>query len=763
MSLYPGPGERNADDREASSADVGRGQLVPLGRGAMPVRAGTGWTSADGERGAEGQGGGFSGYLHALRRRWPVAVVLGVFCAAMAGSAAWFLRTPKYTAVALVQIAAAEQRVLPGLAGQAGQSSFEIYKGTQQQLVTSEVVLVAALRKADVAKLAVIQREQREGDPVTWLAKTLRVDCPPSTEILRVSLTTEDADEAAALVNGVVDAYMNEVVYVEKNRRTERLNDLERLYTEKETEMRSKRTALKQFVEQLGTGDTGALAIKQQIAMQQFAEARSEAGRVGSELRRAQSELLAKQAALKAAGQGQLAGRELDAFAGSDPAFARLQAELDALAEREAAVRNMAAGKLAENLVKGLTDGRKLIEDKMAARRKDLASRLGIMMKNNLEAAIAQLQSQIVALTELERQAAQDLDKQRKIAERFGNSSIDVEMTRAEIQYLDRVLTPVAEERERLKVELRANPRISIFQRAQPPRIADNASPAKNAIVAAILGLLAPLCLIVWWDVRARRVNSLSDVPRAMGLTVIGTVPHVPGKPRRSRALSRRGLQRQTRLEAAVDGIAARLFLRRNSANARVVLVSSALGGEGKTSLATQLAIRLAQTGEPTLLVDFDLRRPSLHEVFGLPRGPGVCEVLATETEFSQTVRETDIKNLSIITAGRHLSNALGTLANGATGSLFERARQQYEFVIVDGSPVLPIADARLASQHVDAVILCIRRDVSQTHKVLAACELLTAFGAKRLLAVLTGSDDEMYYSDLQPLPETQGDEATTH
>jgi capsular exopolysaccharide synthesis family protein len=203
--------------------------------------------------------------------------------------------------------------------------------------------------------------------------------------------------------------------------------------------------------------------------------------------------------------------------------------------------------------------------------------------------------------------------------------------------------------------------------------------------------------------------------------------------------------------------------LRRNSANARVVLVSSALGGEGKTSLATQLAIRLAQTGEPTLLVDFDLRRPSLHEVFGLPRGPGVCEVLAAETEFGQTVRETDIKNLSIITAGRHLSNALGTLANGATGSLFERARQQYEFVIVDGSPVLPIADARLASQHVDAVILCIRRDVSQTHKVLAACELLAAFGAKRLLAVLTGSDDEMYYSDLQPLPETQGDAATTH
>ena len=96
-------------------------------------------------------------------------------------------------------------------------------------------------------------------------------------------------------------------------------------------------------------------------------------------------------------------------------------------------------------------------------------------------------------------------------------------------------------------------------------------------------------------------------------------------------------------------------------------------------------------------------------------------------------------------------------LANGATKSLFEKAREQFEFVIVDGSPILPVADARLASQHVDAVILSMRRDISQSHKVVAACQLLDAFGAKKLVAVLNDSSDESYYYYPQSVLETPG------
>ena len=95
-------------------------------------------------------------------------------------------------------------------------NDFEIYKGTQQQLLTSDVVLIAALRKPEAASLAVVQKQD---DPVKWLARNLRVELPPNSEIMRVSLTTSKPDEAALLVGAVVDAYMNEVVDAERHRK----------------------------------------------------------------------------------------------------------------------------------------------------------------------------------------------------------------------------------------------------------------------------------------------------------------------------------------------------------------------------------------------------------------------------------------------------------------------------------------------------------------------------------------------------------------
>jgi succinoglycan biosynthesis transport protein ExoP len=90
----------------------------------------------------------------------------------------------------------------------------------------------------------------------------------------------------------------------------------------------------------------------------------------------------------------------------------------------------------------------------------------------------------------------------------------------------------------------------------------------------------------------------------------------------------------------------------------------------------------------------------------------------------------------------------LGTLANGVTRSLFEKVRDDFEFVVVDGSPILPVIDSLLASQHVDSVVLAIRRDVSQVSRIQAACDQLEQFGVEQFVAVLTGSNEDLYYYD---------------
>jgi receptor protein-tyrosine kinase len=137
--------------------------------------------------------------------------------------------------------------------------------------------------------------------------------------------------------------------------------------------------------------------------------------------------------------------------------------------------------------------------------------------------------------------------------------------------------------------------------------------------------------------------------------------------------------------------------------------------------------------------------------VFDAPRGPGLSEFLLGQCELGPIIRSTDIDNLSLLTAGAQFSNSLGTLANGVTRSLFDKVRDRFEFVIVDGSPILPVVDSLLASQHVDSVVLAIRRDVSQVARVQAACDQLEQFGVEEFVAVLTGSNEDLYYYDGDP------------
>ncbi len=118
--------------------------------------------------------GGVFTYLHAFRRHWPLAITLGLVCGAAAAVAAWFVATERYTANALLQISANQTNIVFNHNGDSS-SSFEVFKGTQQQMLTSDVVLVAALRKPEAASLAAVRKED---DPVRWLARNLRVDFP---------------------------------------------------------------------------------------------------------------------------------------------------------------------------------------------------------------------------------------------------------------------------------------------------------------------------------------------------------------------------------------------------------------------------------------------------------------------------------------------------------------------------------------------------------------------------------------------------------
>jgi len=391
------------------------------------------------------------------------------------------------------------------------------------------------------------------------------------------------------------------------------------------------------------------------------------------------------------------------------------------------------------------------VEAQLAARRSELRQELGAVSRAKTELEIKRLRTHIVTLEELEKRLNKESLELKKRTEEIGNQSIDVEMTRGEIKQLDEVLRSIAQEREQLKVELRSASRVTLLQRAEPPEFAEQSFRVATAGLAAMVGFFIPVCLTLWRDAGAQRINSSREVSRLAGLNVLGAVPVVPIQATRQLRSPDRSTKRQHYWRAlvaeSVNRIAARLLYAAKQSQLRVVLVTSAVGGEGKTTLATQLALSLARTGHRALLVDFDLRRPAIDKVFDLALEPGLCEVLRSESPLSEAVRPTSIENLLVMTAGRPDRTTLRLMANSCMESLFRELRTVAEYIVVDGCPILPVADAGFISAYVDATVLAVLRDLSQAPQIRAALETLNAFVARVLGAVVTESASDVYHS----------------
>src|SRR5262249_43817606 len=149
-----------------------------------------------------------------------------------------------------------------------------------------------------------------------------------------------------------------------------------------------------------------------------------------------------------------------------------------------------------------------------------------------------------------------------------------------------------------------------------------------------------------------------------------------------------------------------------------------------------------------TLLIDGDLRRPILHRMFAVQSEPGLNEILRGEAAVEETVRATDMNELSILPGGRwDESQSIRALARDGVKNALAELRAGYDFIIVDSSPVLPVVDPLVIGQHVDGVIFSILRDVSRLPSVYAAHERLSEFGIRILGAVINGAREGVYES----------------
>ena len=197
--------------------------------------------------------------------------------------------------------------------------------------------------------------------------------------------------------------------------------------------------------------------------------------------------------------------------------------------------------------------------------------------------------------------------------------------------------------------------------------------------------------MIAFLELQTRKIDSADEVVGDLGLAVVGSLPMLPARARRNGVMARQEKDRYwySLLLESIDATRTMLIHAARSGSHRVVMIASALPGEGKTSLASHLATSLARSGQKTLLIDADLRCPSIHRLFDLTPNPGLSELLRGEVALDDVIVSTAVEELKVITAGQCDPQTLRILSQGGLGGLFARLKEQYDFVIVDSSPIL--------------------------------------------------------------------------
>lgn len=169
----------------------------------------------------------------------------------------------------------------------------------------------------------------------------------------------------------------------------------------------------------------------------------------------------------------------------------------------------------------------------------------------------------------------------------------------------------------------------------------------------------------------------------------------------------------------------------------QVIVITSSGPGEGKSTVAANLAVVMAQSGSKTLLMDCDQRKPRVHKIFNLSNQKGLSNFLAGDANFEDSFHKTKIEDLDIMTAGVRPPNPSELLGSKKMGEFINSLREKYDFIILDTPPVLMVTDAQLLSRCSDGSLLVVSSGEAQREGAMKAKDLLEQVNTKILGVVL--------------------------
>ena len=250
--------------------------------------------------------------------------------------------------------------------------------------------------------------------------------------------------------------------------------------------------------------------------------------------------------------------------------------------------------------------------------------------------------------------------------------------------------------------------------------------PTKLLGMSGLGAFAVPFLLALLVEFRLGRISDPEQIRQTGTASLIGEVADLPKRIQSQNASKQ--LMKQIRLyEESVNSVNAAMRFGTDG-QSRVVAICSAATNEGKTTLATQYAMSIARTTmERTLLIDCDLRSPSIHRVFDVPLEDGLVDVLGGEVDLEDAVVTSGIENLDVLPAGKLKSNPMRYFAGDEFQHLLIESLDNYSHIIVDTPPLLAASESVAIAKACDVAILCVMRDVSRGDSVRQAYGRLLA------------------------------------
>ncbi len=303
--------------------------------------------------------------------------------------------------------------------------------------------------------------------------------------------------------------------------------------------------------------------------------------------------------------------------------------------------------------------------------------------------------------------------------------------------------------------ELQSTDSITVVDEAVQPKSPIRPRILVNTLLAAIVGGMLALGVIFAIEYLDDRIRTPQDLQSILDVPILGTVARM-GSRRRRQQLNREEsliVATQPRHPIAESYRRLRTNLRFSGVNEplHTLLITSATPGEGKTTTAANLAAAVAQSGYRVVIIDADLRKPQLHKIFGLNKGPGLTDALLSGGESAFFLRDSGSPNLQVMTCGSIPPNPAELLGSKPMQRLLEQLQNEVDFVIIDAPPVLAVTDAQILSGHVQGVVLVVNTDKTSRTLVASAATSLIQVEARLLGVVLnqlTRSARSYYYYD---------------